>query len=143
MTSFAFDASGHLKPPSAEALTAADEDTAILAYTTGTIEDGTPYYAYVAVKPSRYAEFHAMTAARETMTISDYGKIIRGGYAPAAPPEVVKEMREKYGFDEHYAEKLRREFYAQQKTFLASQEEARLDGIVTLLKRKDPDGSAN
>jgi len=141
MTSFAFEASGRLKPPSAGELAEADEKDSILAYTRGTMEDGTPYYAYVAVKPSKYQEFHARTVERRTMVLGDYGKVIAAGFEPEAPPEVVADMRQRYGIDDQYEEKLVQRVLKQQSVFVEKQETSRLQDIVSMLKSKKPNGS--
>jgi len=143
MTSFAFEASGRLKPPSAEELAEADEKDSILAYTRGTMADGTPYYAYVEVKPSKYQEFHAMTVARRTMVIGDYGKVIAAAFEAEAPPEIVAEMRERYGIDDQYEEKLVQKVLKQQSVFLEKQETSCLQDIVSMLKSKKPNGGGH
>jgi hypothetical protein len=136
MTSIEFEASGKVKRPSGEELAQADEEMAVLSYVHGTMEDGRPYYAYVAIKPSRYREFHALTAARKAMVIGDYGTVIAAGFESEPPPEVVKEMREAYGFDDQYEGKLKQEALKQQQAFFEEQEKTRIDDIVRKLKRK-------
>jgi len=134
--SFTFESGGKVKLPSDEELAKADGETAILAYSNGTTEDGRPYYAYVAVKPSKYKEFYALTAARQALVIAEYGSVIRGGFEKEPPLEVLNEMREIYGFDNEFQEKLAHEAKKQLVAFLQKEEEARIDGIVRMLQHK-------
>jgi len=131
-----FTSTGQVKEPTAEELAKADEDTAILGYVHGTMGDGRPYYAYVAIRPSRYREFHALTASQRALVIGDYGTVLAAGFEPQAPPEVEREMREVYGFDDQYEAKLKQQAIKQQETFFASQEKKRIDDIVAMLKTK-------
>lgn len=125
-----FDSSGKVKASTEEELAIADETSVILGYINGTLADGRPYYAYVAITPSKYREFYELTAARTPLTIEDYGFIIMFGYDYAPPPEVVEKMRNDYGFDENYGQKLKQDAEAQQKVFLDKQEASRLKDIV-------------
>ena len=136
MATSMFKPSGELMPPTAEELAEADKDAAILCYTNGLLEDGRPYYAYIAVKPSKYQEFKKLTDARMGLTLGDYGEVIAGNFEASPPPEVVAEMRDKYGFDEHYAEKVVQKIRREQTTFMEQKEKKRLDDIVAMLKMK-------
>src|SRR5579884_2861923 len=114
----AFDKkTAQLVPPTAEELLEADKSTIILGYVDG-MSDGQPFWAYVAIKPSKYAEFHAKTSARQHLIIEDYGTIIASGYDLAPPAEVVQEMKEKYGADARLGEALKQEAIRQQKAFV-------------------------
>ncbi len=139
MTSIAFEASGKVKHSSVEELAQADQETAILSYVHGTMEDGRPYYAYVAVKPSKYRDFHAMTAAMRPMVIGDYGTVVAAGFESEPPADVVKEMREVYGFDDQYEERLKSDALKQQEFFFAKLETKRIDDIVAMLQKKQKD----
>jgi len=134
MGTLVFDESGKLKPPTAEELAEADRDTAILCYTTGVLDDGRPYYAYIAVTPSRYSEFMQKTKARYVMVLGEYGTVIAAGFETEAPAEVKQEMRDKYGFDEEYQEKLIQRVRAEQDTFMKAKEDKRIMDIVAMLK---------
>jgi hypothetical protein len=141
MTEFVFDTSGRVQQPSPEALAQADEDLAILGFVHGAMEDGRPYYAYVAIKPSQFREFHALTTAKKAMVIGEYGTVIAAGFEFEPPPEVVQEMRDVYGFDDQYEAKLKREAIRQQAAFFANQEKARIDDIVAMLKKQSTGSS--
>ena len=136
MTKVAFDSSGKVKLSSPEALAEADNDMAILGYVHGTMEDGRPYYAYVAIIPSRYREFYALTAIKKAMVIGQYGTVIAAGFESQPPAEVVKEMREVYGFDDQYEAKLKQEEIKQQEAFYVNQDKVRIDDIVAMMKKK-------
>ena len=137
MTGFEFDQQGNIREYSAAEYQLADEEIAILAYTHGTMHDGRPYYAYVAVKPSLYKAFYAKTAARESMLIGDYGTVVAGGFEESAPPHVVEQMRA-LGFNDDYEANLMAEAQKQLKAHLDRQEVERIAGIVDMLKTRDP-----
>lgn len=130
-----FTKDGTFAVPSAEAFAQADEDTAILAYTHGTMDDGRPYYAYVAVKPSLYQEFYRKSAAREPIVIGQYGTVVEGGFEASPPPDVQQRMRE-LGFDEKLEEKLTQAAKKQLKAIHERQEVERIQGIVEMLRAK-------
>src|SRR5687768_4593585 len=73
---YEFDASGRLKPPDKEALAKADTAVDIISLATGRTPDGTPYYAYVAVPPSKYRAFLDATRRGQAMVLSEYGRVI-------------------------------------------------------------------
>jgi hypothetical protein len=141
MTTFEFDSSGKLIPPNAAELTAADDAVGILAYSSGMLEDGRPYYAYIAVKPSRYSEFYDLSAAGRKFVLSDYGKILASGFEKSPPQEVVRYMRETHGFDVRYGEKLTHAALQQQAVFLKAREQARISDIVAMLQGKSHNSS--
>lgn len=131
---YAFESSGELKQPTPEELAEADKQSAILVYSHGMAGDGRPYYAYVAIRPSKYTEFHAASAAGQSLLLSEYGTVVAGGFADRPPPDVVRRMREINGFDDDYEEKLAREVRDQRDAFLKQNENARLHSIVNWLK---------
>lgn len=134
MLTYAFDNNGKLTTPNDQELRAADHNTTILTYTTGTLEDGRPYYAYIAVDPSRYREFHAMTSYNKPIILGDYGEIIAAGFKVEAPEDVKREMCDVYGYDEAFADKLKAEVERQRKEFSAKREEKNILDIVAMLK---------
>ena len=135
MTKFTFDESGKIIQPSAEELAAADEEIDIITYTKFTTLDGSPYYAFLAVKPSKYKEYSDMVVSKQPMNLSDYGKILASGYAAKPPDEVIEEMHERYGYLEKYEGKLVEEAKKQQKVFHDKKEATKLLDIVALLKK--------
>lgn len=136
MTAQHFDTDGTPKPPSDTALEEADTSAAILTYTSGTTQDGTPYYAYIAVTPSLYAEFHRKTTNRESMQLSDYGTIVAAGFDVEAPDDVARAMRETYGFDDRYEYKLVQQARRRQSEFLRSLEHARVKEALAKLRQQ-------
>jgi len=137
MSALAFEDSGKVVKPSIEELLAADNDSAIIAYTDGIAEDGRPYYAYIAVKPSMYEEFHALTSARKPIVLEDYGTILAGDYAASAPPSVKQAMRETYGFDENFIEKIKENIMKMGKVFFEKKEDNRIMDIVGMLQKQN------
>jgi len=135
---FNFDASGKLKDSTAEELANADLTSAIISLSTGIQSDGTPYYVYLAVPPSKYAEFYRMSKERQTFNLENYGVILAGG-PEASPPELVMEyMKEEYGFDENFEKALEEEFKKESATYAVQQEDARIMDIVAMLKAQKP-----
>ncbi|HEV3263389.1 MAG TPA: DUF2610 domain-containing protein [Gemmataceae bacterium] len=133
---YQFDKSGKVKAPTAAELQVADADSFILGFVHGTMEDGRPYWAYVAIKPSKYREFYDATSERRPMVIGDYGKVVRAGFDKEVPADAKKEMEEKYGFDENYEENLKKEAKQDQELFLEQQEAKHIAAIVDMLKKK-------
>ena len=141
MSAIAFEPTGKVKHPSVEDLAQADKDLAILGYVHGTMDDGRPYYAYVAILPSKYREFHALSAAKKAMVIGNYGTVIAAGFEFEPPADVVQEMQDVYGFDEQFETKLKQEAIKDQKAFFEKQETGRIDDIVAMLKKKNSGNS--
>ena len=136
MIQYEFEASGAVRLPSQEQLLDLDNDTAVLAFTNGQMEDGTPYYAYVAVKPSRYQEFYNISKAREPMVIGEFGTIVACGAELMPPADVQQQMRDEYGFDDEYENKLRTECEKQRTKHMEKQEINRINDIVSMLKKQ-------
>ncbi len=136
MATFSFDHTGALALPDTNALLKADEDSAVVVYVCGVVDDGRPYYAYIAVKPSLYPEFARLSAAQAEITPEAYGIILASGFAAEAPAEVIADMRHTYGFDETYLEKLRQGVIFQYHCFLKEKEDKRLSGIIAQLQKK-------
>jgi hypothetical protein len=130
--SYSFHKSGKLKEQTAADLQKADASSAIICLTTGQLSDGRQFYAYVAVRPSKYHEFHQKTVKREVFVINDYGKVIISGFEPEPPPDVVKHMRDNYGYDENFVDKLQKEVNEARAFFF----EQRIADIVEMLKKK-------
>ena len=53
---------------------------------------GRPYYAYVAVIPSKYMDYRSRLAAGEAIVLKDYGDIIAEGDAVLPPADLQKRM---------------------------------------------------
>ena len=136
-TQFDLEESGKLREQTEEELAALDKLEALVGYFHGTVSDGRPYWAYLLIKPSKYKEFYELTTARKPLVPTDYGTIIASGYDAAPPPEVVKEMREKYDFDNNYETKIKEEAEKQQKVFLDKKEEDRMKNIINMLQKKE------
>lgn len=128
--------SGELPEPTAEDLLAADEAAEILALTTGATDEGKPYWMYAAILPSKYQAFMEATKARQRIEISDYGRPLRYGFDAAVPPDVQEEMKREYGFDKDYVPTLIKKATAEREAFLKAKENARINGIVAMLKKQ-------
>jgi hypothetical protein len=141
-TAFKFDSSGKRKEPTAEEWREADEKDAILSLSCGIAADGRPYYAYIAVIPSKYAEFYRLSAQHQQFTLEDYGIIVASDYQATPPQDVADWMRDEYGFDENFQNQLKEQFQKEGIKFLDKQEDTRIMDIVSMLKQKAPNVSA-
>lgn len=113
MIRFSFDPQGKFETASAEELKALDRHTAIIAFTSGALPDSAPFYAYIAVRPSKYRDFYERTAAGIPLVLRDYGTVIRAGLAPQPPEAVVAYMRQEFGYRDSYEAELRQQFARQ------------------------------
>jgi len=91
--------------PPKEELEEADKSSAILMLIKGKRKGGGPFYAYLAVPPSKILAFKAAEAKGNYM-LDDYGEILAYGDEAEPPADVVKEMQEKYGADEDFEQKV-------------------------------------
>src|SRR5688572_14121029 len=68
----------------------------VLMLTFGVMDNGGPYWVYVAVKPSRYLEFkRAIDSKKYNMQNFDkdaYGEIVVSGDGPKPPVDVTKQV---------------------------------------------------
>ena len=90
-----------------ELLKLMDEDVQILTLVQGTLEDGSPHYAYVSIPPSRYQAFKTAEAAG-SYNLALFGKILAHGKGKEPPADVQKRMVEEYGANHHFEEDLDR-----------------------------------
>lgn len=134
--SYQFEESGKLKEMTAEELAKADNGIPMIILTTGSLEDNTPYWAYVEVKPSRYKEFMNSSESGKILALDDYGSVIKYGFEEEVPLHVKEEMARLHGCDEDYMKKLAEKIRKAQTEFLKEQENKRISGIVTMLKNK-------
>jgi hypothetical protein len=130
-----FDNFGNLVPPSEEQLAAADEETEIIVLDQGVLEDETPYWAYLSIKPSRYAEFIQKTSQQIPIDLEEYGEILNQGYEEEVPYWAIEEMQSQYQFDDNYIDQLTNRLMALQKTFMQQNELKRIYAIVAHMKK--------
>lgn len=136
---FEFEPSGTVKLPNDEELTRLDANSAIVMLTQGKMADGRSYYAYVAVKPSKYRMFQKLTSMKQPLVLSEFGEVIAAGFTYNPPPEVVEKMRMKYGCNPQFQNEMVSEAIRQQQVFLMKKEKERADEFVGILKRKQQD----
>lgn len=135
---FKFDASGKIGQPTAEEWASADQESAIISLSTGLQADGTPYYAYIAVKPSTYAEFYRLSKQNHPLDLEKYGTIIAAGPESEPPENVTSRMIVDYGFDKNFENNLNAEFQKERSQFAVVNEDKRLMDIVAMMKAKKP-----
>lgn len=131
-----FDKSGNIQELTKEELVEADKNSSVLIKNTGKLSDGTPYWAYIAVRPSKYKEFIQATKAQLPICLTEYGVILECGFEETVPDEIMEKMKELYEYDEHYMDNLARDIRASKAIFLKEQEDKRINDIVTMLKKK-------
>jgi len=137
MVTLLFNPDGKVKVPSQAELEAIDRHTFIIAYTNGTMADGRPYYAYIAVQPSKYQEFHDMTAAGKPLVMSHYGQVIIADFAVRPPQDIVDYMREEYGFEDNLESGLQQQLTLQRGAFIQQNEVSRLQYIASMMKQNN------
>jgi len=142
MSSFIFEPSGQMKIPTTEDLAIADEDNGILVLSRGVQADGTPYYAYIVVIPSKFAEFMRKTEEKIACDLESYGDVLFAESLAEPPVEIAEMMRDCYDFDEEFQQKLFEEMKKEQKVFVGKKEEKRIMDIVAMMKKQKPAGSA-
>ena len=136
---FNFNTSGKISQPTAEEWASADQDSAIISLSTGFQADGMPYYAYIAVKPSKYGEFYRLSKQRQSLDLEHYGSIIAAGPESEPPLPVTDRMVTEYGFDENFKKDLNAEFQKDRGKFAVAHEDKRLMAIVAMMKAKKPE----
>lgn len=136
VTDHIFHPDGTMSPPSADELADADATTVVVALVTGTDPDGRDFYAFVAVRPSRYREFHTLTTAGSRIVLSDFGAVLASGSGGEPTDEVRAEINRRYGYDVALVEKLTGEVEAERRAHGAAAEAARVMDIVQKLKSK-------
>lgn len=104
------------------------------------MQNGKPYWVYLAVKPSKYKEFMQAAKAHKTIRHKDYGKIVKRGFDKHIPLAVQEEMKQKYGFDDDYTNTLAQKLKAARTKFDKQQEDQKIGDIVAMLKMKKLNG---
>ncbi len=130
-----FKPDGTLNFLSDEELKQADETNRVLCFSDGTLADGTPYWAYIAVLPSKHATFLELTRTRQPLRLTDFGEMIAAGYEETVPEDIQQEMQEKYKFNGKYLNELNQKLIACQQEFKQKQEDNRLMDIVAMMKK--------
>lgn len=134
---FHFASSGKLRAPSEAELAAAEAaGGAVVVLSSGTLADGSPYWAYLAVKPTRYKDYLDITSTRQPLVLEEYGRILACGLDSEVPPEVQADMKQRYGCHDQYVATLARQVQEAQTVFLQQKEEQRLGDIVAMLKNQ-------
>jgi hypothetical protein len=79
----------------------ADDVTRIIMLIYGKLEDGNPFWCYVAVKPSQFEAFKAAEAAGtiNLYEFAPYGEVIVSAPGQTPPAEVTRQVAEMYGAD--------------------------------------------
>ena len=85
-----------------------DENSAILQFIAGTTE-GKDFWAYVAMKPSLYAEYYNNVSNKVPMNVADYGEILEQGWGSKPPAEIEQKMATEYGASDDFEQNLQQE----------------------------------
>lgn len=82
-----------------------DELVDMIMLAKGRVFDGTPYWAYVKVPPSKLLQFR-MAMENGANNILDYGFIIAIGYTEHPPEDIQKEMEKDYPIQHSFEEQV-------------------------------------
>lgn len=94
--------------PGQEDLNKADEAVSIMVLVRGTLATDEPFWAYLAVPPSKYLAFKQAEAAGG-YSMSDYGQVIEIGTGATEPPAEVKARMEKdFNVNHNFEEDVRK-----------------------------------
>jgi len=140
--SFKFDDQGKFVPPTKEEQLKADESAAIVVLSKGTQANGAPYWAYMAIPPSKYQEFHRLSKERQAFNLEEYGEVIICGCDKEPPAAAKEQMKAEYDFDEEFSKKLEARMLEESKNHIEKVEDKRIMDIVSMLKKAKPAGSA-
>lgn len=143
MAALAFDTSGKVSVPPTNVLERIDSHTYIVAFTNGTMADGKPYYAYIAVKPSMYQEFYDNTVAKKPMVLSNYGSVIVADFMQTPPKEIIEFMRSEFGFENNFEDSLRQQVSAQRNAYIKENEIKRAQDIVNMMRQGNYQNNLN
>jgi len=138
---FRFDSSGNLTTPTAAELAQADADSYAIVLNRDVLPDGTSFWVYAAIKPSKYQQYLWECAMQHPIILNDYGNILKCGFGEDVPADVKVEMKTQYGIDENFMAKLKADVLKAHEMFLRSKEEQRIGDIVAMLKKKNPQPS--
>lgn len=84
----------------------ADEQIGILSLYTGSKMDGTPYYAYALIRPSKYQEY-VKKCETGNFRLTDYGDIIVSGNRGEPHEAVRKKIEQEYNANPNFTDALR------------------------------------
>jgi hypothetical protein len=76
-----------------------DIEAGILQYLAGNL-NGQDYWAYVVMRPSRYAEYCTLIQGEHDIELGDFGEIIEDGYDKEPPEDVRKRIEHDYKTEE-------------------------------------------
>lgn len=88
------NASNNIPVPTASELQKADQEVSIMVLVRGTLATNDPFWAYLAIPPSKYLSFKQAEAAGG-YAMSDYGQVIEMGTGATEPPADIKRKMEK------------------------------------------------
>ena len=79
--------------PSASDLQKADQEVSIMVLVRGTLATNDPFWAYLAIPPSKYLSFKQAEAAGG-YAMSDYGQVVEMGTGATEPSDEIKKKTE-------------------------------------------------
>lgn len=86
-------------------LSSTGEDINVLALICGALENGEPHWAYASIPLTKYDSFKAAEQAGN-YDLADYGQVLEHGAGTEPPPQIVAQMKEKYGVDHAFEAEL-------------------------------------
>lgn len=82
-----------------------DKKVQILVLITGTLEDGSPHWAYASIPVTRYELFKQAEKAGH-YDLGDFGRILTHGKGSMPDAAVIQQMKDQYGADSVFEEEL-------------------------------------
>ena len=77
----------------------ANDGVDIIMLCRGETVSGKPFYAFLKIKPSRFAAFERAQQSEQAFDLYEFGDILNFDYAHTPPQEVIDTMRARYGSD--------------------------------------------
>ena len=134
---YRFDAFGTLQTKTLQEIEEMETDADfVIVLAQGISSDDKPYWAYIAIRPSRYADYMRAAKAHALIVFADYGTILQYGFDKEVPGYVKDKMKRRYGFDENYRENLIRDINQARETFLKKRNSG-INDIVDMMKNRD------
>ncbi len=78
-----------------------DSNLDMIVLVSGTLDDGTPHFAYVSIPPSKYDAFKE-AEAKGNYRLAEFGTILRHGKGLKPSAEIEQEMIENYAVSHQF-----------------------------------------
>ena len=89
-----------------DVLVKADAEAGIVHLMTGQTGSGENFWAYIAVKPSRYEDFILSSRAQEEMNLHEFGDILESGFGTEPPADVRRTIESRDDIEVNFIQKV-------------------------------------